>query len=65
MSDLTDLVDLHAAVEASRVDYAEAAGRLHVAVADALDAGTSAADIAEALGVSRVRVYQLRDKASR
>jgi len=45
----------------SREAVTVAEGKLQAAVQDALEAGVSAVDLAARLGVSRARVYQIRD----
>ncbi len=52
MTDLTRIQDARAAIDAARAE-------LRAAVRDAHSAGVSAPTIAEALGVTRQRVYQL------
>ncbi len=58
------LQHLHDSSLAAQRDAEAAAARFHAAIAEALSSGASATEIARALGVSRGRVYQWRDKAS-
>lgn len=57
------LAALHKAAHDAQHQAQRAASLFHRAVADALAEGRSPTAIAEALGVSRGRVYQWRNKA--
>lgn len=63
MTTLEDLNLHHAATQVAYDDAERHAAQLHRMIAEALADGISAVDIAETLGVTRARVYQLRDKA--
>lgn len=61
---MTDLLQLHDAVQQAQERMDEAAAEFHAAVAQKLRDGGSATRIARELGVTRGRVYQWRDRAS-
>lgn len=65
--DTTHLPDVAAAKQAADEarDRADAlAAELHQAVADALEGGARVRDLVEVLGVTRTRVYAMRDQAT-
>jgi transposase len=56
---MSSLEELHEQTKRARERYEQATAELRQAVADELASGTRAVDIADRLGVSRGRVYQL------
>lgn len=61
-TDLVDeLVSARENVQAHRDQLRQAEGDLHRLVRESLTGGLTAADVSEALGVTRARVYQMRD----
>lgn len=61
MTTIADVKRAAGTLDRRRAAVEEAEAVLQRRVRDALAAGERAVDIAEALGVSRARVYQLRD----
>ena len=60
--ELTRLRALSMGATAAELSAKLARRRRDLAILDSLDAGASVAEIVEATGLSRPRVYQLRDK---
>jgi transposase-like protein len=60
---VSDLAELHRNVQTARNEYEKVAQEFRQAVRDALQSGRSASSVAQELGVSRVRVYQLAEKS--
>jgi len=59
---LADIKTLHRKALWLRIDAAYATAKLHDAIARALADGTKATDIANTLGLTRSRIYQLARK---
>jgi len=61
MTDLNKVCSAARILTKARARTAEAEEFLHDAIRGALANGVRAAEIAEAVGISRARVYQIRD----
>lgn len=58
---MDEITQAQARLEAARTELQDAEHNLHLTVRSALERGEKATAIAELLGVTRARVYQLRD----
>lgn len=58
---MDEITQAQARLEAARTELQDAEHHLHLAVSAALRRGERATEIAALLGVTRARVYQLRD----